>query len=114
MIEDFISHHSSKYLFKSMTNNAFSRMLLDESFDQLGVSLGIRFFRTKYSTDNRKRTRAADQQFQVMDHSMVTYVGSYALPVEFEDEMEVDDTEEDAEMEEAAEPNKMSLNFICG
>ena len=110
LIEDFVAHHPSQYLFGSMTNNAFSRMLLEESFDQLGVSLGIRFFRTKYSTDKRKRTRAANQQFQVMDHSMATDVGSYALPVEFEGEMEMDG---EIEAGDAVEPNKMSLSFIC-
>lgn len=37
-----------------------------------------------------------------MDHSLATDVGSYALPVEFEGEMEVDD---EMKVEDAMEPN---------
>ena len=45
---------------------------------------------------------------------MATDVGSYALPVEFEDEMEVDgEMDDEMEVGDAVEPNKMSLSFIC-
>ena len=53
------------------------------------------------------RTRAANRQMQVMDHTLQTDMIHYTPPIEF------DALLDDVEVDNVANVEKMALDFIC-
>lgn len=80
VVEDFISKHSSRYLFGyAMEPVTYAHLLLDGSQAQLGDRLGIRFFRTKYSSDNWGIVHGAMKLCKGMNNALTTQERYYAV-----------------------------------
>lgn len=80
VVEDFISKHSSRYLFGyAMEPVTYAHLLLDGSQAQLGDRLGIRFFRTKYSSDNWAMVHGASKMVKGMNNKLSTQERYYAV-----------------------------------
>lgn len=70
VIDEFIGKHSSHMLFgREMDPIIFAQLMLDESESQLGDRLGIRFFRTKYSSDNGDVLQKAAKIYKGMNNT---------------------------------------------